>query len=112
MLGILACAEQVQARQSSISSNGWNFVTRTTHDDILTHTDYLTEAHFKLGSISLGKFLDKIPFDDKGEIAATKVVDAFCLASHLDGEATYGVQSKAKAFRSWYVREVATKRDS
>ncbi|KAL5385513.1 hypothetical protein DPSP01_004627 [Paraphaeosphaeria sporulosa] len=110
--GILACAEQVHARQSSNSSDGWNFVTRTTHDDILTHTDYLTEAHVKLGSISLGKFLGQIPFDDKGDVAAVKVVDAFCLASHLDGEARYGAQSKAKAFRSWYVRESAVKQDS
>ncbi|KAJ4291960.1 hypothetical protein N0V90_009858 [Kalmusia sp. IMI 367209] len=103
--GILACAEQVQARQSSISSAGWNFVTRITSDDILTRTDYLTESHVKLGSISLGKFIAKIPFDDKEEIDATKVVDAFCLASRLDGEATYGSQSKAKAFRIFMVRE-------
>ncbi|KAL5396307.1 hypothetical protein PMIN02_003343 [Paraphaeosphaeria minitans] len=90
--GILACAEQVHARQSSNSSD-----------------DYLTEAHVKLGSISLGKFLGKIPFDDKGDVAAMKVVEAFCLASHLDGEATYGAQFKAKAFRSWFVREKAAR---
>ena len=87
-------------------------MTRTTQDDILTHAGYLAEAHIKLGSISLGKFLGKIPFDDKGDVAATKVVDAFCLASHLDGEATYGPQSKAKAFRSWLVRENAVKQDA
>ncbi|KAJ4360489.1 uncharacterized protein N0V89_001054 [Didymosphaeria variabile] len=108
----LVCAEQVQARQSSITSDGWNFVTRTTPENTLTHIDYLTESHVKLGSITLGKFLDKIPFDDENGIAAIKVVEAFCLASHLDGEATYGSQSKAKAFRSWYVRENAAKEDT
>ncbi|KAL1598907.1 hypothetical protein SLS60_008052 [Paraconiothyrium brasiliense] len=83
----------------------------TTKRQVIKAFDYLTESHLKLGSISLGKFLSKIPFDDKDGIAAIKVVEAFCLASHLDGEATYGSQSKAKAFRSWYVRESAAKED-
>lgn len=111
-LGTLACTEQLQARQSSISPDGWAFVTRTTRDDILTSTDYLSESRVKLGSISLGKFLSNMPFNGQTEIDATKVVEGFCLASHLDTEAIKGSHSKAKAFRSWLVSRKASMEDA
>jgi hypothetical protein len=48
-------------------------------------------------------------FDEKAETDAVKVVDAFCIASHLDAEATRESRSKAKAFRSWLIKEKAVK---
>ena len=80
-----------------------------THDDVLNRTDHLNESHVKLGSITLGKFLTLIMFDEKAETDAVKVVDAFCIASHLDAEATQESRSKAKAFRSWLIKEKAVK---
>ncbi|KAF1980066.1 hypothetical protein BU23DRAFT_444461, partial [Bimuria novae-zelandiae CBS 107.79] len=108
----LACDEQEKARQSSETPYGWNFVTRTSYDDILTYTDYVTQSRVKLGSIKLGDFLLMVPFDDKLEVAVTDVVEAFRLGSHHDKEAMNGPKSKAKAFRSWFVKERMVKHGS
>ncbi|KAF2683598.1 hypothetical protein K458DRAFT_418582 [Lentithecium fluviatile CBS 122367] len=102
---LLASSEQLHARQTSTSPEGWEFVTRTTHDLVCgPHEDYLNQARIMLGSISLGEFLRMMPFDEEGNVGALSMVEAFCAASHLDAKATAGVGSKAKAFRSWMVR--------
>ena len=106
---MLACDEQIQARQSSVSSEGWRFVARVTHEDILNRTDSLVESHVKLGSISLSKFLASITFDEKTEVDVAKVVEAFCVASALDVEAAQRTDSKAAAFRDWLIYEKATR---
>jgi len=96
-----ASEEQLQARETSTVPVGWEVVTRTTQDIVFNDEDYVNKARTKLGSISLGGFLKLMHFDDQGNVDAMRVVEAFCLASHLDGEATKGVGSKAKAFRKW-----------
>ncbi|KAF2799695.1 hypothetical protein K505DRAFT_230443, partial [Melanomma pulvis-pyrius CBS 109.77] len=102
---ILASTEQLLARQSSSHGTGWELVSRITPDVSSGHTDYLTQALVKLGSITLRQFLELIPFNDKDETAAMSVVEAFCGASHLDKTVGSGTGSKAKAFRSWLLKQ-------
>ncbi|CAI6336456.1 unnamed protein product [Periconia digitata] len=106
----LASTEQVLARQSSPNPNGWEFVQRTVLDTTPpTSDDYILQSQVRLGIISLQRFLDMIPWDDKDQADTVNVVDAFCAASHLDQ--TLSRESKARAFRSWMVREKMTKND-
>jgi hypothetical protein len=100
----LASAEQLYARQYSTGSNGWDLVSRTTLSVMgVTSVDYIIQLQVKLGSITLRKFLDLIPFDQFNEVSALRVVEAFCVASHLNATAGTGAQSKARAFRRWLV---------
>ncbi|KAH7349027.1 hypothetical protein BKA66DRAFT_516660 [Pyrenochaeta sp. MPI-SDFR-AT-0127] len=97
---LLASSERLLARQASLTPNGWGLVSRTTLDTC--NSDYVEQAHARLGSIILRQFLDLIPFNDDEEAGAMSVVEAFSAASHLD--AGTSTSSKAKAFRSWMVR--------
>jgi hypothetical protein len=101
---LLAAIEQMDARECSSVPDGWEFVTRTTHELAFGYEDYLNQAHIKLGSITLGRFLKMFPFDKDENVGAMSVVEAFCAASHLDAKANCGTRSRAKAFRSWMVR--------
>lgn len=99
----LASTEQILARKSSPTPKGWEFVQRTISDTVPASDDYLMHAQVKLGIITLQGFLDMVPWDDQDQADTMSVVDAFCAASHLDQ--TLSRQSKARAFRSWVVRE-------
>ncbi|KAF2849116.1 hypothetical protein T440DRAFT_399861 [Plenodomus tracheiphilus IPT5] len=99
----LASNEQVHARQSSTKPEGWELVPRVTSE--ISSIDYVAQLQVKLGSITLRQFLDLIPFDEKGEVGALRVVEAFSAASHLDAQAGVGTGRKARAFRSWMVMQ-------
>ncbi|KAH7066574.1 hypothetical protein BKA63DRAFT_123355 [Paraphoma chrysanthemicola] len=99
---ILASSERLLARQASSTAQGWDLVSRTIPD--VVNTDYVIQAHVKLGSITLWQFLELIPFDDQEEAGAMSVVEAYSAASHMDSKAGVGATSKAKAFRSWMVQ--------
>jgi hypothetical protein len=101
----LAMNEQLLARQSSANGTGWELVSRITPDVVSSHTDYLAQAHIKLGSVTLRQFLELIPFDQNVTTEAMNIVEAFCSASHMDGTAGSGAGLKAKAFRSWILRQ-------
>lgn len=96
---ILASSERLLARQASSTASGWDLVSRTIPD--VVNTDYVIQAHVKLGSITLWQFLELIPFDDQEEAGAMSVVEAYSAASHMDSKAGVGATSKAKAFRTW-----------
>jgi hypothetical protein len=98
---ILASSERLLARQASSTAAGWDLVSRTIPD--VVNTDYVIQAHVKLGSITLWQFLELIPFDDQEEAGAMSVVEAYSAASHMDSKAGVGAASKAKVFRSWMV---------
>lgn len=105
---ILASSERLLARQASSTSTGWDLVSRTIPD--VVNTDYVIQAHVKLGSITLWQFLDLIPFNDEEEAGAMSVVEAYSAASHMDSKAGVGAMSKAKVFRSWMVEHDAKQR--
>jgi hypothetical protein len=63
----------------------------------------VNQAGVKLGSISLGDFLQLMYFDEQGNVCAMRLAEAFRIASHLDGETSKGVGFKAEAFRRWMV---------
>ncbi|KAH5484663.1 hypothetical protein HBI31_162940 [Parastagonospora nodorum] len=100
---ILASSERLLARQASSTASGWDLVSRTIPD--VVNTDYVIQAHVKLGSVTLWQFLELIPFDDQEEAGAMSVVEAYSAASHMDSKAGVGATSKAKAFRSWMVNQ-------
>ncbi|KAL5114338.1 hypothetical protein ACEQ8H_007775 [Pleosporales sp. CAS-2024a] len=102
---ILASSERLLARQASSTASGWDLVSRTIPD--VVNTDYVVQAHVKLGSITLWQFLELIPFDDHEEAGAMSVVEAYSAASHMDSKAGVGATSKAKAFRTWMVSREA-----
>ncbi|OAL05135.1 hypothetical protein IQ06DRAFT_242930 [Phaeosphaeriaceae sp. SRC1lsM3a] len=102
---ILASSERLLARQASSTASGWDLVSRTIPD--VVNTDYVIQAHVKLGSITLWQFLELIPFDDQEEAGAMSVVEAYSAASHMDSKAGVGATSKAKAFRTWMVNREA-----
>jgi hypothetical protein len=99
---ILASSERLLARQASSTATGWDLVSRTIPD--VVNTDYVIQAHVKLGSVTLWQFLELIPFDDQEEAGAMSVVEAYSAASHMDSKAGVGSTSKAKVFRSWMVQ--------
>jgi hypothetical protein len=101
----LATNEQLLARQSSENGTGWELVSRITPDVVSGHTDYLAQAHIKLGSVTLRQFLELIPFDHNVTTEAMNIVEAFCAASHMDRTAGSGAGLKAKAFRTWMLRQ-------
>lgn len=94
----LAANEQRHARQHSTKLQGWELVPRITPD--VPTGDYVAQLQVKLGSITLRQFLDLIPFDDKAEVTAMYVVEAFLAACHLDGR---GIGDKARLFRRWMI---------
>jgi hypothetical protein len=98
---ILASSERLLARQASSTAAGWDLVSRTIPD--VVNTDYVIQAHVKLGSVTLWQFLELIPFDEQEEAGAMSVVEAYSAASHMDSKAGVGASSKAKVFRSWMV---------
>jgi hypothetical protein len=100
---LLASSERLLARQASLKPDGWSVLARTSAE--LVNTDYVEQAHAKLGSIVLRQFLDLITFNEEEEASALSVVEAFTAASHLDAQASKATGSKAKAFRSWMVKE-------
>lgn len=102
---ILASSERLLARQASSTASGWDLVSRTIPD--VVNTDYVVQAHVKLGSITLWQFLELIPFNDQEEADAMSVVEAYSAASHMDSKAGVGATSKAKAFRTWMVNREA-----
>jgi hypothetical protein len=102
---ILASSERLLARQASSTASGWDLVSRTIPD--VVNTDYVIQAHVKLGSVTLWQFLELIPFDEHEEAGAMSVVEAYSAASHMDSKAGVGATSKAKAFRSWMVNHDA-----
>lgn len=97
----LASNEQLQARQSSTQPNGWDLVSRVTPD--ISITDFVAQLQVKLGSITLRQFLDMVPFDEKTDVMALRVVEAFSIASHIDAKAGMDAGSKARAFRNWMI---------
>jgi hypothetical protein len=99
---ILASSERLLARQASSTATGWDLVSRTIPD--VVNTDYVIQAHVKLGSVTLWQFLELIPFDEQEEAGAMSVVEAYSAASHMDSKAGVGAGSKAKVFRSWMVQ--------
>ncbi|KAF1914473.1 hypothetical protein BDU57DRAFT_519490 [Ampelomyces quisqualis] len=100
---ILASSERLLARQASSTASGWDLVSRTIPD--VVNTDYVIQAHVKLGSVTLWQFLELIPFDEREEAGAMSVVEAYSAASHMDSKAGVGATSKAKAFRTWMVNQ-------
>jgi len=94
----LAANEQRLARQHSTKLQGWELVPRITPD--VPTGDYVAQHQVKLGSITLRQFLDLMPFDDRAEIPAMCVVEAFLAACHLDGR---GMGDKARVFRRWMI---------
>jgi hypothetical protein len=100
---ILASSERLLARQASTTTSGWDLVSRTIPD--VVNTDYVVQAHVKLGSITLWQFLELIPFDEQEEAGAMSVVEAYSAASHMDSKAGVGATSKAKTFRTWMVHQ-------
>jgi hypothetical protein len=98
---VLAASERLLARQASSTPVGWELVPRVTPD--VPNYDYVQQAHVRLGSITLWQFLELIPFDEREEVGAMSVVEAYSAASHLDLKAGVGNASKARAFRSWMV---------
>jgi hypothetical protein len=100
---LLASSERLLARQASLRPDGWSVLARTSAE--LVNTDYVEQAHAKLGSIVLRQFLDLITFNEEEEASALSVVEAFTAASHLDAQASKATGSKAKAFRNWMVKE-------
>jgi len=99
---LLASSERLLARQASLKPDGWSVIARTSAETV--NTDYVEQAHAKLGSIVLRQFLDLITFNEDEEANAMSVVEAFTAASHLDAQASKATGSKAKAFRSWMVK--------
>ncbi|KAF1834743.1 hypothetical protein BDW02DRAFT_321224 [Decorospora gaudefroyi] len=99
---LLASSERLLARQASLKPDGWSVIARTSSETV--DTDYVEQAHAKLGSIVLRQFLDLITFNEEEEAAAMSVVEAFTAASHLDAQASKATGSKAKAFRNWMVK--------
>ncbi|KAI8932688.1 hypothetical protein NX059_010182 [Plenodomus lindquistii] len=99
----LASNEQIHARQSSTRPDGWELVPRVTPD--VSSIDYVAQLQVKLGSITLRQFLDMIQFDQREEVGALRVVEAFSAASHLDAQAGVGTGRKARAFRTWMVAQ-------
>jgi hypothetical protein len=99
---LCASSERLLARQASLKPDGWSVLSRTSAESV--NTDYVEQAHAKLGSIVLRQFLDLITFNEEEEAGALSVVEAFTAASHLDAQASKANKSKAKAFRSWMVK--------
>ena len=99
---LLASSERLLARQASLKPDGWSVLARTSAETV--NTDYVEQAHAKLGAIVLRQFLDLITFNEEEEASAMSVVEAFTAASHLDAQASKASGSKAKAFRSWMVK--------
>ena len=99
---LLASSERLLARQASLKPDGWSVIARTSADTV--NSDYVEQAHAKLGSIVLRQFLDLITFNEDEEANAMSVVEAFTAASHLDAQASKATGSKAKAFRKWMVK--------
>jgi hypothetical protein len=99
---LLASSERLLARQASLKPDGWSVLSRTSAETV--NTDYVEQAHAKLGAIVLRQFLDLITFNEEEEASAMSVVEAFTAASHLDAQASKATGSKAKAFRSWMVK--------
>ncbi|KAI4612523.1 hypothetical protein J4E80_007257 [Alternaria sp. BMP 0032] len=102
---LLASSERLLARQASLKPDGWSVLARTSADTV--NTDYVEQAHAKLGSIVLRQFLDLITFNEEEEANAMAVVEAFTAASHLDAQASKNQASKAKAFRKRMVKDGA-----
>ncbi|OAL53789.1 hypothetical protein IQ07DRAFT_502245 [Pyrenochaeta sp. DS3sAY3a] len=100
---VLASSERLLARQASATPNGWDLVSRIASD--MTNNDYLVQAHIKLGSITLGQFMDLIYFDEREEASALSVTEAFSAASHLDSKNDGGTGSRARSFRSWMAQQ-------
>jgi hypothetical protein len=100
---MLACNEQILARQTSPSSTGWDAVSRITPE--IAAFDYITLARVKLGSVTLQQFLDLIPFNQQDEVTVQAVVEAFIAASHKDAKSGTGTGSKARAFRQWMLKQ-------
>lgn len=100
---ILAASERLLARQASSNPAGWDLVPRVTPD--VPNYDYVAQAHVRLGSITLWQFLELMPFDEREEAGAMSVVEAFSAASHMDAKAGVGIANKARAFRSWMVKQ-------
>jgi hypothetical protein len=100
---LLASSERLLARQASLKPDGWSVLARTSADTV--NTDYVEQAHAKLGAIVLRQFLDLITFNEEEEANAMSVVEAFTAASHLDAQASKATGSKAKAFRKRMVKE-------
>ncbi|KZM24706.1 hypothetical protein ST47_g4205 [Ascochyta rabiei] len=94
---ILASNEQILFRQASSSTDDWHLVTRITPD--MSTFDCIALARVQLGSVSLQRFVDLVPFDAHGEASTVLVVDAFKVASHMDAEAGLHPCRKAQAFR-------------
>lgn len=108
----LASAEQLYARQCSTRNRGWKPVSRTSLTVMdAASADYVVQLQVRLGSITLRQYLDLIPFDEFDEAAATRVMEAFSVASHMDAAADTGTPSKARAFRSWLVQQMKAGRD-
>ncbi|CAA9960867.1 hypothetical protein PTMSG1_04251 [Pyrenophora teres f. maculata] len=104
----LSSTEQMYARRLSKEPDGWELVPRIKPDVIdVTSIDYVVQLQIKLGSITLRKFLDMIPFDENNQAAAMQVVDAFSAASHMDAKNAMGTRTKARVFRSWIVERKA-----
>ncbi|MBO1764753.1 hypothetical protein JQN64_26600, partial [Escherichia coli] len=99
---LCASSERLLARQASLKPDGWSVLSRTSAETV--NSDYVEQAHAKLGSIVLRQFLDLITFNEDEEANAMSVVEAFTAASHLDTQASKASGSKAKAFRKWMVK--------
>lgn len=99
---MLSSNEQIHMRQRSSRERGWDLVTRINPND--ADAGHVVQGRVKLGSITLQRFLDLIPFDAKDEVAAIHAVEAFMAASHIDRQAGSSDDSKGRAFRSWMVK--------
>lgn len=97
----LASTEQLTFRQASSSTEDWNLVTRITPD--ICVFDCVTLARVQLGSVSLGQFLELVPFGEGEQVEMKAVVEAWKNASFVDAEAGLNNRSKARAFRALVV---------
>ncbi|KAF1927195.1 uncharacterized protein M421DRAFT_36928, partial [Didymella exigua CBS 183.55] len=95
----LASKEQFLCRQNSSSPEDWDLVTRIT-PKISDFTPF-TLARVQLGSVSLQKFVDRIPFDMYDKVPTATIVEAFKNASLMDAEEDGDTENRAHAFRSW-----------
>ena len=98
---LCASSERLLARQASLKPDGWSVLSRTSAETV--NSDYVEQAHAKLGSIVLRQFLDLITFNEDEEANAMSVVEAFTAASHLDTQASKasGISALSRARRSF-----------
>ncbi|KAF2997978.1 hypothetical protein E8E13_006615 [Curvularia kusanoi] len=97
---LLASKEQQLARQRSTSHEDWNLISRIT-PETSDFDNYTFLARVQLGSVSLQRFVDSIPFGERDEASLVVVVEAFKNAAHVDAQEESGNGGEALEFKRW-----------